>query len=117
METDQNLADQFITISENLVSSEPEEIHHTEELIQNINILGTSANLTGLIMPETDDCQPNWVSQPQANGFFAVHSKNMAESFGQAVNDQVTAELLQNILLTEDDHNDWTMKLMTFLNK
>lgn len=87
-----------------------DEMHHAEWLIQRIIFLEGTPIVSKLNPMKIGQSVPEMIGNDQEAEYMAIRAYNEAIRLAHEVDDQVTVDLLMNILKMEEGHVDWAEK-------
>jgi bacterioferritin len=87
-----------------------DEMHHAEWLIQRIIFLEGTPVVSKLNPMKIGQSVPEMIGNDQEAEYMAIRAYNEAIRLAHEVDDQVTVDLLMNILKMEEGHVDWAEK-------
>lgn len=94
-----------------------DEMHHAEWLIERIIFFESIPTVSRLNMMRIGKTVQEMIMNDSGDEVGAVKSYNAAISLAREVEDQVTVDLLTQILKMEEGHADWAEKQMTQINQ
>jgi bacterioferritin len=87
-----------------------DEMHHAEWLIQRVIFLEGTPVVSKLNPMKIGQSVPEMIGNDQEAEYMAIRAYNEAIRLAHEVDDQVTVDLLMNILKMEEGHVDWAEK-------
>lgn len=94
-----------------------DEMHHAEWLIERIIFFESIPTVSRLNSMRIGKTVQEMIVNDSSDEVGAVKAYNAAISLAREVEDQVTVDLLTNILKMEEGHVDWAEKQMTQINQ